>query len=176
MRSVIFLVGAVVAMAAPMSLRAQTGVPVSAAPAHPLDALTPSEIERAVALLRAANHLADGDRIVSLSLAEPGKADVRAWSPGKPFGRQAHAVALSKGQLAEAQLDLSQGKVVSWTPIANRQASMTVEELLAAADIVKQDAGWREAVARRGITKLDAVACFPSASGQWWHHRCKDGA
>lgn len=165
MRSVVFLVGAALAMAAPVPLPAQTRVAVPAASVHPLDALTPPEIERAVALLRAANHLADDDRIVSLSLVEPDKAEVRAWMPGKPFGRQAHAVMLSKGQVAEARLDLSQARLASWTPVANRQASLTVEEILAAADIVKQDAGWREAVARRGITNLDAVACFPLSVG-----------
>lgn len=87
MRSVIFLVGAVLAMAAPVSLPAQTRVAAPVAPVHPLDALTPPEIVSAVALLREANHLTDGDRIVSLSLVEPDKADVRAWTPGKPFGR-----------------------------------------------------------------------------------------
>ena len=107
MRSVVFLVGAILAIAAPVSLSAQTRVAAPVAPVHPLDALTPPEIGKAVALLRAANHLADGDRIVSLSLVEPDKADVRAWTLGKPFGRQAHAVVLSEGRLAEARLDLS---------------------------------------------------------------------
>jgi primary-amine oxidase len=135
------------------------------APVHPLDALTPPEIGKAVALLRAANHLTDSDQIVSLSLVEPQKTVVKGWTVGKPFGREAQAVVLGKGQLAEARLDLSHGKIDSWTPVANRQASLTVEEILAAADIVKKDAGWREAVARRGITNFDAVACFPLSVG-----------
>ena len=52
--------------------------------AHPMDSLSAAEIETAVGLLRTAGHLPDGSKIVSLSLDENDKAEVRAWSPGKP--------------------------------------------------------------------------------------------
>jgi len=135
------------------------------AAAHPMDSLSPQEIEAAVALLRAAGHLPDGGKIVSLSLDENDKAEVRAWSPGKPYARRAFAVLLDKGKVGEARLDLSAGKVTSFAPVADRQAAVTIDEFLAAGEIVKANAEWRAAVARRGITDLKNVECFPLSVG-----------
>jgi hypothetical protein len=51
---------------------------------HPMDALTPDEITASAKILRAAGKLGDNVRIVSLSLEENPKAEVRAWTKGQP--------------------------------------------------------------------------------------------
>ncbi|MCA0300884.1 MAG: hypothetical protein LCH95_00620 [Proteobacteria bacterium] len=137
----------------------------NAAGAHPLDALSAPEIEAAVGLLRSAGHLPDGGKIVSLSLEENDKAEVRAWTPGKPYARRAFAVLLDKGKVGEARLDLSAGKVTSFTPVLDRQAAVTIDEFLAAGEIVKANADWRAAMAKRGITDFKNVECFPLSVG-----------
>jgi primary-amine oxidase len=130
-----------------------------------MDALTPDEITASVKILRAAGKLGDNVRIVSLSLEENPKAEVRAWTKGKPFGRRAFAVLLADGKVAEAHIDLGAQEVVAWTPIENRQAALTIEEFIAAGDIAKADDRWRATMAKRGITRFDNVVCFPMAMG-----------
>ena len=134
-------------------------------PVHPMDALTAGEIEKAMNALRAAGHFDAPGKLVSISLIENDKAEVRAWAPGKTFARKAFAVVTSGGKLAEARFDLDAGKLMSWTAIENRQAAVTFDEFMAAAEIVKGDAGWRAAMAKRGFTSFDNISCFPLSAG-----------
>ena len=146
-------------------LHAQDKVAAPAVPTHPMDALTPGEIEKAVGILKAAGHFDATSKLVSIALAENDKAEVRAWAPGKPFARKAFAVLTSAGQLAEARFDLDAGKLASWTVIDDRQAAITFDEFISAGDLVKADAAWRAAMAKRGITTFDNVTCFPLSAG-----------
>jgi len=149
--------------AAPVAAEQRVPQPVQAT--HPMDALTPDEISASAAILRAAGKLGPAVRLVSLTLEENPKADVRAWSQGKPFGRRAFAVLLEAGRLAEAHIDLDARALSSWTPVENHQAALTIEEFMAAADIAKGDARWQAAMAKRGITNYDNVVCFPLTVG-----------
>jgi primary-amine oxidase len=151
--------------AAGAPLHAEDKIPAPVVAVHPMDSLTAAEIETAMKILRASGHFTDTSKLVSLSLQENDKAEVRSWAPGKPFARRAFGVVLSDGKLGEARLDLGAGKLVSWTPVENRQAAVTFDEFMAAGDIVKTDPRWREAMAKRGITALDNVACFPLTAG-----------
>ncbi len=146
-------------------LHAETKVAAPAAPVHPMDSLTAGEIEKAVQMLKASGHFGEGSKLVSISLIENDKAEIRAWAPGKTFARKAFAVVTSGGKLAEARFDLDAGKLMSWTAVDNRQAAITFDEFMAAAEIVKADAGWRAAMAKRGITSFDNITCFPLSAG-----------
>jgi primary-amine oxidase len=75
--------------------------------AHPMDALTPDEIRAAARILRAAGKLGETGRLVSLTLEENPKPEVRAWTRGRPFGRHAFAVLLAGRRLAEAPIELT---------------------------------------------------------------------
>jgi primary-amine oxidase len=132
---------------------------------HPMDALTPDEIMASAKILRAAGKLGDNVRIVSLSLEENPKAEVRAWTKGQPFDRHAFAVLLADGKVTEARIDLGAQALTSWTPIENRQAALTIDEFIAAGAIAKADDRWRAAMAKRGITGFDNIVCFPLAVG-----------
>ena len=130
-----------------------------------MDALTADEITASAAILRAAGKLGETVRLVSLTLEENPKAEVRAWTTGKPFGRRAFAVLLDGDHLAEAHIDLDARTLTAWTPVENRQAAVTIDEFIAAAEIRKGDERWRAAMAKRGITEFDNVVCFPLTVG-----------
>ena len=164
-RSVFIVVCALLVPAAAASLHAQDRTAVAATAVHPMDSLTAAEIEKAAKILRASGRFTNASKLVSLSLVENDKAEVRSWTPGKPFARRAFGVVLTQGKRAEARIDLDADKLASWTAIENRQAAITLDEFMAAGDIVKADQRWREAMARRGITAFDNVACFPLSVG-----------
>ena len=132
---------------------------------HPMDALTADEVRSAKAILQKANKLDDAARFVSVSLDESPKSEVRAWKAGQPFARRAFSVVLKGGKLYEARVDLAANSLVSWDEIANRQAGLTVEEMMHAADLPKKDPRWQAALATRGITSYDKIECFPLAAG-----------
>jgi primary-amine oxidase len=144
---------------------AEERVPAILRATHPMDALTPDEITASAKILRAAGKLGDTVRIVSLTLEEPGKADVRAWTKGKPFGRRAFAVVLTGGKIGEARIDLDAQALAAWTPVENRQAAVTLDEFLSVTDIVKADDRWRAAMAKRGITDFSTILCLPLSTG-----------
>src|SRR3954469_7541566 len=64
-------------------------------PTDPLDALTPAEIDRTVALLNAARYATPDSRYPGITLLESSKATVLAWKPGQPFERRARATFLN---------------------------------------------------------------------------------
>jgi primary-amine oxidase len=153
------------ALATRTPVRAEEHVPAPLRATHPMDALTPDEIMASAKILRAAGKLGETVRLVSLTLEENPKAEVRAWTRGKPFGRRAFAVLLEGDHLAEARLDLDARTLTAWTPVENRQAALTVAEFIAATEIPKRDERWRAAMAKRGITEFDNIVCFPLTVG-----------
>lgn len=132
---------------------------------HPMDALTADEIRDAIQILRKSGNFDDATRVVSLSLEESPKADVRAWKPGQPFARHAFGVFLKAGKLFEARIDLTSRSVASWNEVADRQASITFEELIGASELPKKDPRWQAAMAKRGFTNYDKIVCLPLAFG-----------
>ena len=142
--------------------------PVDAAsdiPTHPLDALTATEIDRAVAILTAEKKVDSETRYPTITLLENPKAEVLQWSPGKPFERRARADYLSGDRLFEANVNLTSGKVDSVTEIKDRQSAILFEEFLGASEVVKKDPRWRAAMAKRGITTFDNIICAPLTVG-----------
>jgi primary-amine oxidase len=147
------------------SVAAEDRIPPPEHATHPMDGLTAGEITVAARIMRAVGKLDEASQIVSLSLEENSKDRVRNWKPGSPFERHAFAVILRNGVLSEARIDLGAERLVSWKDVPNRQAALTVDEFVGATDIVKSDSSWRAAMAKRGITNLDNILCFPLAVG-----------
>lgn len=157
--------GLLIGLMANGPLHAEDRISAPIAATHPLDSLTATEIEKAIGVLRTSGHLGTDDKLVSLSLLENDKAAVRAWTPGQPFERRAFAVTLSGGKVGEAKIDVGAGRLIDFTPVPGHHAALTFEEFISAGDMVKDDARWRAAMAKRGITKFDNVACFPLTVG-----------
>ena len=103
---------------------AQVKKPVAATIAHPLDPLSLDEYAQTVELLRAAGHLDEASRFISLELHDPAKATVLAWRPGEAVSRAAFAVIKQGPRTYEAVVDLTHRSVTSWTEIEGVQPSL----------------------------------------------------
>jgi primary-amine oxidase len=132
---------------------------------NPMDALTADEIVTAVGVLRASGKFDEATKLVSLSLDENPKAEIRSWQPGNGFARHAFAVFLRNGALNEARIDIGAASLLDWRVVPDRQAALTVEEFISASTIVMGDERWRAAMARRGIVDFADILCFPLATG-----------
>jgi primary-amine oxidase len=137
------------------------------ATAHPLEPLTAEEIAAASALLRERAGLGPDARFVFVSLHEPAKADVAAWSPGQaPPRREAEVVIYRRGARSthRAVVSLSAGELVSWQEVAGVQPSIMAEEFLSCEEIVRADPSWQAAMRRRGVTDFSLAMIDPWAS------------
>ena len=138
--------------------------------AHPLDRLTADEIRGAVAVLKGAGLLGDTVRLPVLALEEPLKADVLALRSGEAPDRRVRAVLLdtATGRARSAVVSVTRGCVdetADLDPLVDGQPPIMLEEFELVDTIVKADPGWRDAMARRGITDLDLVCACPLSAG-----------
>lgn len=134
------------------------------AAAHPLDGLTADELARTVSILRAGKQLTTG-KVASVTLDEPAKADVLKWTAPQHLPRRAAVRLLQNSRAYEGVVDLDAGKVVRWAEVPGKQPSFLLSEIFGAVAVVKGDAGWRAAMAKRGYTKFDTIICNPLAVG-----------
>lgn len=120
---------------------------------HPLDPLTPPEIEAAVAVARRAKDLPAGVFFPQVALQEPSKKAVLAWKPGRRVPRRAGLVVYDRDadRMSEAVVDLGAGKLVSWTDRPGAQPNVMLEEFETLPAVVKADGRWRAAMKRRGL-------------------------
>jgi primary-amine oxidase len=140
---------------------ANTGVP-----AHPLDPLTAAELGAVVEILKADSLVDEGTRFPQIRLEEPTKAAVLAWQPGDAAPpRQALAILRRDGAISEALVDLDARKVVSVTAREGAQSPVLFEEWGSAQAATLADAGFLEALAKRGVTDKEKVFCAPFSMG-----------
>ena len=127
---------------------------------HPLDPLDSEEVGRALAVLKKEGKVTATTMFPYLMLSEPPKAEVLAFKPGQVFRREAFAILYDreKGKTFEATVDVKKSKLVTWKEIPGVQPSVMLSEFDAVPPIVKADARFKDAMARRGITNLDDVA------------------
>jgi primary-amine oxidase len=134
-------------------------------PAHPLDPLTSQEIGIAVAELRRAGYADAAMRFALIDLDEPEKDAVLAWRPGQQVRRKAFVVARRDRAVYEAVIDLVARRVERWQELPDTQSAVLAEEWTNAQRITVADAGWRQAMARRGYGSFDKVFCAPLPAG-----------
>jgi primary-amine oxidase len=147
---------------------------VSVSVSHPLDLLSLDEIADAVAILKANKDFGPQHRFPIVRLEEPTKADLAAWRAGVPLPRLAfiNAIEMKNAEVSEAVVDLTAGTVASFRIIPTTEAPygqppIMLEEFDLCETVVKQHAGWRAAVKRRGLTDadIDLVQIDPFSSG-----------
>ena len=148
-----------------MALAATSPAVAADAPAHPLDALTGAEINRAVAILTAAKHVDAQTRYPTITLVENSKQSVLAWTPGQPFERLARATYLRGGVIHEAVVNLTSGQIVSDQEVKDHQSLILFEEFLGASEIAKTDPRWQAAMRKRGYTNFEKIVCAPLTVG-----------
>jgi primary-amine oxidase len=135
------------------------------AAAHPLDPLSATEIETAVAVLRAAGDVDAATRYSQLGLDEPDKREVLAWVPGQPAHRKAFIVARRDRTVFEGRVDLDGRRVERWQAVPDVESALLDEEVGRARRITTADAGWRAAMRKRGFKAFDKIFCAPLAAG-----------
>ncbi len=132
---------------------------------HPLDALTADEIEAVAKLLRQSGAADDKTLFGIISLDEPPKADVLAWTPGREFQRHAFAILRKDQKTYEARVDLKSAKVISVTEVPGKFPMIMNAMWERARDAFIKDKRFATALARRGISDSSTVFCTPNSAG-----------
>ena len=141
----------------------------NAAAAHPLDPLSPDEIERAVAILRSEKDLGPRVRFESVELKEPPKESVASRNGAEPHGREAFIILLDNdtGSTHEAVVSLTEGAVRSWTHVPGVQPRLMMDEFFDCENAVKASPKFQEALRKRGINDTSLVMVDPWPAGNY---------
>ncbi|MCI0158394.1 primary-amine oxidase [Leifsonia shinshuensis] len=139
---------------------------------HPLAALTPAEIDRAREVLTAAGLVTEHTRFTYVLLHEPHKRDVLDPERAASLRRQVETLLLdfATGAVTQAVVDVTDGVVVGTReldPATEGTAPVLDEEFALVDEIVKADAGWAAALARRGIHDIENVRTCPLTAGHF---------
>ncbi len=149
-----------------------------ARPAHPLDPATAAEFLAGRDILAAAGLLGETARFAYYGLEEPPKHEVLGPAPGGPPERRLRAflIDVATGESADVVVSLDQRRVVSrrvLDPASDGQVPIFNEEFGVVEEVVRADPGWREAMARRGLTDVTKIRACPQAAG--WFGEAADG-
>jgi primary-amine oxidase len=133
--------------------------------AHPLDPLSADEFATAAAILRREHEVQAGGpglgwRFASIELAEPTKAELRAFErDGTTPGRHATVICLNRTTNAtyKSVVSLGADRVESFAHVPGVQANFTVDEFVECDRALRAHPDVIAALAKRGITDLDLV-------------------
>jgi len=137
---------------------------------HPLDPLTPSEIEVAIAVVKKEH----GDNLFFnvVALHEPRKAEMTAWLENPTTAprpkRVADVVVIAKGgKVYDGLVDLASKKITSWVWAEGQQPIITMEDLQIVEHIMRKDPKVIEQCVLSGIPESDMhkVYCDPWTIG-----------
>lgn len=134
---------------------------------HPLNALTPQEIEKVSSIVKKSQY---GDKDMyfpEIKLEMPDKAKVWAWDDAKDtkLPRQATFTAIKSNKPYEGIVDLDTGKVIYWKEVTAGWPFYT--EWGQTGDIVKKDKDAVAALAKHGITDLSKVSFADGPLGDY---------
>ena len=118
-------------------------------------------------VLREAGKASESTRFTTIALQEPAKDEVRRYTPGQPFPRQAFVVAYeySGDRTFEGSVDLTGGKVVAWKQVPGVEPpAIMPDDAERVTAIVRADSSWRRAIAAHGANP-DTVKAFPYPIG-----------
>jgi primary-amine oxidase len=144
---------------------------------HPLDPLDADEIARAAAILRQEQLVTPEARFVSVTLNEPPKEQVPFadppgaggdWAtPDSPAPREALVVVLEPRQhmTYEAVVSLPADSVLSWRPVPDAHAPVTLAEYAECERVTRADSRVCAGLERRGITDPGQVLVEPWGIG-----------
>ena len=140
-----------------------------AAPSHPLDPLTPGEIRRAAAAVRAAHDLGAGMMFETISLREPDKQIVQGFHAGADLVREAFVCAFDRrnGHVFEARVDLIADRVVDWQPVLGARPRILLDDILLVGEVARADPRFQAALNKRGITDIHNVQVDPWSAGNY---------
>ena len=147
--------------------------PLVATPAHPLEALDAAEVEHGAALVKA--RLNERAAFCSVALVEPDKDSLKSQVAGRAVQRKLRFLGYDLYGTGEAPdggfdavVDLVSGDV-EISRIGAGQAPIGYADVAAAVRIAKEDAGWQEAMRKRGIEDFELVQIDPWPAGGYQH-------
>ena len=140
---------------------------VTAPAGHPLAALSPDEINAAVALARADGRVPEGSKFAYVGLREPDKELVRSFRPGEPVERQVRLVVVpdADARVLDLVVSVTGGRVVSFVERDDVRPALLFEESFGAMVALYEHPDWQAALRRRGIDDLDSVQVDPWPAG-----------
>ena len=125
---------------------------------HPMDELTAAEHWALYETLMARDNVTGDAEFLYAGLNEPSKAEVLAWRPGEPFGREARVHFVQDHIGYEAVVDLVGGVVLEIREVTARQYMISPSDS-EAVDEAKEHPEMLAAFEARGITDLEKVRC-----------------
>lgn len=134
---------------------------------HPLNALTPDEIEAAAGIVRTAQHFNDACRFESIRLHYPPKALLRSGEAGAWRKAFVSSFDSRTSLVTEAVVDVAAGSVDSVTPVPGARPAINADELMACAEASATHPEFIAAMARRGVTDLEFVQVDPFSAGNF---------
>ncbi len=132
---------------------------------HPLDPLSYQEIWKVLEIARDAGHMDRKTRFSQLTLHEPPKSEVLAWRPGTAVPRKGYALVRRGNDAFEAIVDLTAGRVTSWSPLTDAQPNWSGDDYKAVIDSVLEHPDFLAALKDRGITDTTFLDCSTGPPG-----------
>jgi primary-amine oxidase len=136
-------------------------------PAYPLDPLSRQEIVGTMATLTMNQKLHPASRIETITLHEPAKDDVLAWTGAGPVAPRTASVMLydwSTGVTSTGIVDPHRHQILSWTDQPPADPLIFGIAIARATEVARGDSHFRAAMARRGYTDLSRIRVEPSVS------------
>ncbi len=133
---------------------------------HPMDALTAEEVLTTAKVLRDAGQADDKIQFGAMTLLEPSKAVVKAWTSGKPLpDRQAFVVIRRNGKTYEARVDISNAKLLDVKEQAGKHPSVLDDNWTRGRDAFVKDQRFLKALKVRGLAFNKNILCTPNSAG-----------
>ena len=136
---------------------------------HPLDPLTADEISKAAKIIKESSGIDDGGWFETITLEEP-RLDpgIQCREPGK-IQRRAYVCCYepSSNRTLRGIVNLDGARIENWEPVEGAQARIVPDEFAMGDALVKQDARFAEALAKRGITDIENVLVETWAAGNF---------
>ncbi|WP_423415449.1 primary-amine oxidase [Hyphomicrobium sp. B1] len=136
---------------------------------HPLDPLSPDEIRNAAGIVKAVAPYGPKTCFESIGLDEPTKDELKAYAECKPVERRAAVNASSSETIGVTKfvVSLDTGKVLFSEDCPDKRPMIQLEQFLAIEDIVRGNAEFIAACAKRGITDMGKVCVDPWSAGSF---------
>lgn len=160
------MIRSVLSLALSAAVTATLTMAAPARAAHPLDGLNADEYLKINEILRAKGIATDTTLFPLIELAEPAKADVLAWAPGKALDRRASVQFTNGKGFQEAVVNISTGTVESQKPIPG-QPMVLFDEFMGAQQAAVTHPDMVAGLAKRGL-KPDQVFCLPLTVGSYY--------
>ena len=143
---------------------AGAGILAPARAQHPLDPLSAEEIRTATRAIKADPRLS-GASFTLMTVAEPAKEEVLAWTPGRRSARKARVMAATGPGAVELEVDLAEQRVVSLTRRDGVEGALTLTEYMEGAKVALAHSEFQEGLRKRGVTDPAKVMCGPFSAG-----------